>query len=729
MGDTTQWLEWLFGAQPPGLIWVGGHGDGWKGRTFSSPGEAGEYASWLDEGAAGGVYFRLTLMRPVAEGRGTAEDSTHLVAFGADLDLAGEGHKEAKLRRPASESELHNILAAAGTPEPSAWVHSGGGRYPFWKLAEPIALDTPELLGQAKGVSSALHARIIAEAAVRGMKIDNTRDLARVYRLPGTHNRKGEIPWLARVLSSDGPWHDLASFAERPAETKIETKSNERATNTSSLFGTSSDAWPARERREFTEEQAKAYVESARGQLAEDAEPGNYNNAINAFAKVISHFQAFWTPEVAQVLIMETLKGKTGWPGLDGDDLATIDSAYRSAAGDWQAERIVPPDPGAQALTAKERLRAKMLSRDELENLPDIAPLISGLLDLDSGSWIIGAPGGFKSFIALDFACHVATGRQWQGRRTEKGRVLYIAAEGSKGIRKRIKGWEQVYDVRAEDVVTLPLPVRVASGDRRNPLSEEWQALVEIAAEDRPVLIVVDTQARVTAGMNENDNGEMSLFTEAVRLLKEAAGACVLVVHHTGRDGQDARGASAIDGAQDAELKVERPGGEQRTELTCTILLDKEKDGPDGSKIKLGLKVVQVGVNSITGEDVTTLVIVPHDEWGAAAASPPDVPAWQREMSGVKQEVLRAMYDHAGEIGLTMTQIDTYINERRKEERELAGGKWDLVKGGIKKSTRSSAVLSLLGEGKFPEKVPILARPLLTNGESSKDRVVFSLEG
>jgi len=36
---------------------------------------------------------------------------------------------------------------------------------------------------------------------------------------------------------------------------------------------------------------------------------------------------------------------------------------------------------------------------------------------------------------------------------------------------------------------------------------------------------------------------------------------CVLTVHHIGRSGSNARGASAIDGAQDTELKLERVGG------------------------------------------------------------------------------------------------------------------------------------------------------------------------
>ncbi len=47
---------------------------------------------------------------------------------------------------------------------------------------------------------------------------------------------------------------------------------------------------------------------------------------------------------------------------------------------------------------------------------------------------LIGPYSRFKSFIALDMACHVALGQDWAGHRTKAAQdVLYIAAEGEEG--------------------------------------------------------------------------------------------------------------------------------------------------------------------------------------------------------------------------------------------------------------------------------------------------------
>src|SRR5687768_9638876 len=56
---------------------------------------------------------------------------------------------------------------------------------------------------------------------------------------------------------------------------------------------------------------------------------------------------------------------------------------------------------------------------------------------------IYGPSGEGKSFVALDWALSVATGRDWQGHATKKGTVLYVVAEGGRGIKKRIAAWKQ----------------------------------------------------------------------------------------------------------------------------------------------------------------------------------------------------------------------------------------------------------------------------------------------
>ncbi len=318
-----------------------------------------------------------------------------------------------------------------------------------------------------------------------------------------------------------------------------------------------------------------------------------------------------------------------------------------------------PEESAAEETDPVDALLARMLTREQLEHIPRPRPLIEGLLDLDSESWIIGAPGGFKSFVALDWACHVATGKTWRGQATVKGPVVYVVAEGAKGIRQRVLAWEATYEARADDLLCLPEPVQVKDGDtdKTGKPSRAWRVLVEACHRLQPVLIVLDTQARITVGLEENSNTSMGVLVEAVRQLKQATGACVLVVHHTGRNGEDARGASALDGAQDTEIRVDRPSGRnERRKLTATISVDKQKDGDESASWPVQLHVVAVG------EQETSLALGVWDPFCVPAVNRPD---WVEYLTENQRDVTNALLDHADGSGATHAQVMAWIKERR----------------------------------------------------------------
>lgn len=271
-------------------------------------------------------------------------------------------------------------------------------------------------------------------------------------------------------------------------------------------------------------------------------------------------------------------------------------------------------------------LLARMLDRDALDSIPPVTPLIRDVLDMDSESWVIGAPGGFKSFVALDWAAHVATGLMWRGKAVTQGRVVYLVAEGQKGIPARVRAWEATYETRMEGVSFLPLPVQVADlGGRIPAVSAQWRVLVEACRRIEPVLIVLDTQARITVGLEENSATAMGVLIEAIRTLKEATGACVLAVHHTGRDGSNARGSSALDGAQDTELRVERPTRKaERDLLTAKIVMDKQKDGSEGEPFDIRMRVVDLGTHPETGRVMSSLALEPYDPFSQPLRHQPD---------------------------------------------------------------------------------------------------------
>lgn len=429
---------------------------------------------------------------------------------------------------------------------------------------------------------------------------------------------------------------------------------------------------PPQRPREFTEAEAWRYVEAEALAPLRAARPGWRNTQLNASAAVVGHFvPAFWPVErVTEVLTEIALSLGLGVT----ETRATVRSGLEFGMTEPYARVAgLPPDPAVpdpQAPDAVELLLAKMLDRDALDSIPEPEPLIGRLLHKDTESWVIGAPGGFKSFVALDWAAHVGQGLPWRGLDTRQGPVVYIAAEGQKGIPQRVRAWEATYGRRLSGVTFLPEPVQVKGPDtdRTGQPAPGWLVLVEACRRLEPALIVLDTQARMTVGLEENSNTAMGVLIEAVRLLKRATGACVLVVHHTGRNGKDARGASALDGAQDTEIRVDRPTeAEERAKLGAVISVDKNKDSTEDLRFEIEMEVVDLGESKYGGR-ITSLALKPFDLFGD--------PPTKREMdyvvhaSSLQMEVLEALREFSNETGATAPMVMRWVYEQRKR-------KWD----------------------------------------------------
>ena len=223
------------------------------------------------------------------------------------------------------------------------------------------------------------------------------------------------------------------------------------------------------------------------------------------------------------------------------------------------------------------RLRDALLDSAGLDAITEPAPLIPGILYRDSPAWLYGQPGCGKSFVALDIAGCVGTGQQWQDYGPiAQGDVLYLVAEGATGIKQRVRAWEHSMKTEMTGIKFLPVAVQASN-------TTEWQALIALAAELKPALVVIDTQGRVTVGMDENSNTEMGILVDRVEQLRRSCGACVLTIHHTGRNGEHLRGAIAIDGAATTTIKVEKD------QEILTITNTKQKDAAEFDPFKLRL--------------------------------------------------------------------------------------------------------------------------------------------
>ena len=237
-----------------------------------------------------------------------------------------------------------------------------------------------------------------------------------------------------------------------------------------------------------------------------------------------------------------------------------------------------------------------------LAKRPSTEWIIKGVLPAADLCVLYGASGSGKSFVALHMAATIALGLPWRGRRTRKGRVVIIAAEGAGGYGKRIKALCRQFGI---EPATLDIGVMTAPPDlmKQDDITELVAAVMVAGGAD---LIIVDTLAQATPGANENSGEDMGLAIKHCRTLRVAADATVMLVHHAGKDlHRGARGWSGIRAAADAEIEVTRDEdtGER------AIRIAKQKDGEDGLMFGFSLDIVLVGMD-LDGDDETSCIVL-----------------------------------------------------------------------------------------------------------------------
>ena len=221
----------------------------------------------------------------------------------------------------------------------------------------------------------------------------------------------------------------------------------------------------------------------------------------------------------------------------------------------------------ASSAGAPIRSRFRVYDRTQLDDIPPPVWLIEDTV-LEGLAVVFGPSGSGKTFLGLDFACTVATGGKWFGKRATHRRVLFVSAEGASGIPLRVRAWEIDRKRRADDLFVMPEACNLMVPADVEHLS---MAIEEVGAG----MVVVDTLARSMVGGDENSVKDMGIVIDALDGLRKRHGCDALVIHHSGLDGGRMRGSTAFKGAVDSSIAVERTGD------NVFVRSDKQKDGPD----------------------------------------------------------------------------------------------------------------------------------------------------
>lgn len=339
--------------------------------------------------------------------------------------------------------------------------------------------------------------------------------------------------------------------------------------------------------------------------LAEYAEKSGVINEIGGFAYIAEIGKN--TPSCANIVAYSEIVQSRYIDRLSVNKLQGAASliAARQKGEDFNPEKLIGgilEDIQKASASTRGKINFTMGSTgyDEI-----VAWQVKGYIPANSFVMLYGPSGSYKSFCAVDIACCIASGSKWNNIDVKAGAVVYIAAEGALAMRGRVRAWELRHNQVASNLAIIPKAVMVDDPDGYLSLMRTIDE-VEKACEQKTALVIVDTLARCYTG-NENDNSEMNKFVQAVDRLRDSTGATVMIVHHTGKDVEKgARGASALRGAVDTEIRVVRP---KDTKLIYQVECTKQKDADEPPIAEFHMGVVELGVIDEDGSNRTSLAV------------------------------------------------------------------------------------------------------------------------
>ena len=302
-----------------------------------------------------------------------------------------------------------------------------------------------------------------------------------------------------------------------------------------------------------------------------------------------------------------------GWPNnSDLHDLGQRDGFDVVAVLLDNAQAPPKPEP-----------RYKLLTCDQLRNLPPLAWCVRGVLPARGLAAIAGPSASGKSFLAFDMAAAIAGGWRWFGQRVTAAPVVYAALEGEAGYKLRAQAWE------ANHGQALPDGLRLMLAPFKLTEAQDVQDLATVVPAG--AVVIIDTLNRAAPDSDENSSRDMGLILEAAKRLQAMTGGLVVLVHHTGKDeSKGLRGHSSLFAALDAVVTVSRDGDRREWRM------GKSKDGADGEAHTFKLQVEPLGFDE-HGDSLTSCVVVPTNE-------PPKEPKGKRmgECEGAVLEFLAA---------------------------------------------------------------------------------------
>lgn len=405
------------------------------------------------------------------------------------------------------------------------------------------------------------------------------------------------------------------------------------------------------------------------------------------------------------------------WDGAGDPDIrqlarefarAKLNPAHVSKPSDGSAFEAVEEDDE----NTDNKLGLTQRAGELVANYRPIRWLVKRLIPLNSVGALYGLPNVGKSFVVFDLASHARRGREWFGRKTQGGDVLYCYAEGAEGFAGRAKAWADNNDTSGGDVALMN---NVPNLFRDSKAADKLIAAARECESQsgQPVkLIIVDTLAAATTGADGSSDKDMGTVCERLRKVATALDCAVLVVHHSGKDvSKGMRGSSAILGAVDYTLLAEEGKG------ASTLSVEKMRDASKAQSVKFKLVEVVIGRDE-DGENVTSCIVRPVTVGDGIDMAVDDVEVPPIKVSDRREDrvaMLKAVAREQAEkaaaadeplssVALTAKALGEALNAERRELCDLSGKPLALLdRTGVKRVTDTAVEAGVLTQrrGRF----------------------------
>jgi RecA-family ATPase len=180
--------------------------------------------------------------------------------------------------------------------------------------------------------------------------------------------------------------------------------------------------------------------------------------------------------------------------------------------------------------------------------VPPVEWVVENILVKGEATLLVAEGGAGKSYFALALSLAVTIGDWFLDGRTTQGRVMYVDEEGSPSL-----ALQRIAQLGATDEQKANLDYLSYPGV---DLVRAPEKLIEEVRQVEPILVVLDSHAKIARASEENSNNEMGkVWDEGILRVARWCDCAVLVIHHTNGYG-GSRGASTIRNSADQVLTM-----------------------------------------------------------------------------------------------------------------------------------------------------------------------------